>query len=118
MNAETTAQSAFLFKKLKDNKVTKLSVTFYGQGDDGTMEIADIYWKDGEVRYNPMDDETPFSMNVDELVYEISGEILYSYGVDYCNNAGNEGYIIFDTESGEIKTTYRTYGQVEEKLYI
>lgn len=125
MDADLTSKCAYIFKKLKSDKVKSVSVSFSGSGDDGTLEIND--WDvDNTHVYDPMDDITPFSscysgdmkVSISDLISEISENILNFYDVDYCNNDGNEGYIFFDIQNGKIETQYRTYSSVTESLYI
>jgi len=126
MDADLTAKCAYIFKRLNADKIKSVSVSFSGGGDDGTLEISDWDVVDKTHVYDPMDYITPFSwhsasdtkLTIDELISNISEEILNFYGVDYCNNEGNEGYIFFDIENGKIETQYRTYSSATESLYI
>ena len=126
MDADLTAKCAYIFKKLKADRVKSVSVSFSGSGDDGTLEINDWDVVDNTHVYDPMDDTTPFSsrysgntkLTIDDLISDISEEILNFYDVDYCNNYGNDGYIFFDIENGKIETQYKAYRDVTESLYI
>ena len=122
MDAELTAQCAYIFKRLNSSGVKDVAVSFSGSGDDGNLEITN--WNPYP-QENSFEEGTPFTrdgsdvnLTFCELIEYASEHILNLYDVDYCNNEGNEGYICFNAELGKIETNYRTYGEVTEDLYI
>jgi hypothetical protein len=122
MNADLTAKCAYLFDTLKKNGVRSIEMSFSGSGDDGQMEWQNVdYIKEYDGSW---DDLTIFNsygnvkLTLGELVDEITEGVIDFYGVDYQNDEGNSGSVVFDVETGRISTTYQVYQTKEESLYI
>jgi len=136
MNADKTSKCIYLFEFLKKKGVRYLEVSFDGSGDDGQMSWGTIGYKDKispEYASNEIwEKKTIFcygggssggcdegNMTVGELVInDISEYVVNFYDIDYMNNEGNSGNIVFNVETGEISTSYRVYETKTEKLYI
>lgn len=132
MNADTTAKCAYLFDALKKNGVRSIEMSFSGSGDDGQMEWQNVdYIKEddgkwdnltifnsyGNAGHHPGGGYDP-RLTLGQLVEEISEGVIDFYGIDYQNDEGNNGSIVFDVETGRISTTYQVYETKEELLYI
>lgn len=135
MNADTTAKCAYLFETLKKHRIKYIEIEFHGSGDDGQMEWGSVGFADKNVSLEDSqsiwDSPTIFcwggetsggkdkgNMTIGELVDEIAEQVIDFYDIDYCNNEGNNGSIVFDVETGKIATRYQVYETKEENLYI
>lgn len=129
MNAELTAKCAYLFDTLKKNGVRRIEMSFSGSGDDGQVEWQNVDYIPYTLPpikedHDNWDDPTIFNsygnvkLTLGELVDEITEGVIDFYGVDYQNDEGNSGSVVFNVETGRISTTYQVYQTKEESLYI
>jgi len=135
MNPDITAKCAYLFDTLKKHGIKYIEVNFQGGGDDGQMDWGSVGYatKDISLEESQSIWESPTifcwgggmsggkdkgNITIGELVDEISEGIVDFYDIDYCNNEGNNGGVLFNIETGKITTRYQVYETKEEELYI
>lgn len=99
---ELKSKINYLFDILKKNDVKELTISFYGSGDDGTMEVSDIR-SHGELN---LEEPTIYDLDLRDLIYNISDHILDKRGVDYENGHGNNGCIIYTVEGKQVDMEY------------
>lgn len=115
----------YLFDILDKNGVVSMVVNFYGSGDDGNMEISDIIDKNKNQKEIDLDEPTIYDngykgghITLWELICEVNDSILDEKEVDYCNNSGNNGCVVFTVEGKKVHMEYQVISDVEYDFEI
>lgn len=97
---ELKSKINYLFDILGKNNVDKMTINFYGSGDDGNMEVSDIA---GEIN---LEEPTIYDATLWELICDITDRILDKKGIDYANGQGNSGCVVYTVEGKQVDMEY------------
>tara|TARA_R100000995_G_C3484124_1_gene126032 strand:- start:1753 stop:2166 length:414 start_codon:yes stop_codon:yes gene_type:complete len=102
-------------RKLKDQNVSKVEISYSGGGDDGCIDIYEAWTVDvyGKEKYDKDIDLTSFSDAFDDYIYELLSDTIEW---DWVNNEGGYGMLEIDVENGKA-TIHHNQRVIEEFHY-
>lgn len=109
---ELKSKINYLFDILGKNNVDKMTISFYGSGDDGNMEVCSVISSknthdrtDVDCVIN-LDEPTIYDATLWELICDITDSILDKKGIDYANGQGNSGCVVYTVEGKQVDMEY------------
>lgn len=109
---ELKSKINYLFDILGKNNVDKITISFYGSGDDGNMEVGSVISNknthdrtDVDCVIN-LDEPTIYDVTLWELICDITDRVLDKKGVDYANGQGNSGCVVYTVEGKQVDMEY------------
>lgn len=106
-----------LIPQLKELKVAEIVVHYDGSGDSGQVEDVTCYstigheYDFGEVKPDEVKIEEPLKESFDE----IACDVLTGLDIDWYNNAGGFGDVVFDVATGKATVKHNT--RFEDSTY-
>ena len=108
----------YLFDVLDKNGIGTMTVSFYGSGDDGNMEVSELLDKENVWKNLNTDEPTIYDCDLWELICFVSDHILDQKGIDYANGQGNNGCISYSVNDKTIDIGYQVITDAEYKFSV
>tara|TARA_R110002012_G_C11271962_1_gene569538 strand:+ start:43 stop:453 length:411 start_codon:yes stop_codon:yes gene_type:complete len=100
-----TIKQKLELKKLKDQNVSRVEISYSGGGDDGCIDHYQAYTVDvyGKEKYNRDIKLSSFSDAFDDYIYELLSDTVEW---DWVNNEGGYGELVIDIEGQNIEINH------------